>query len=219
MRHKVVRLYTDLKLWRQENISEYIQMCTLADCKFPFSNKTLSGSTSAHGVVRHGLSVLRICALTSMKWGASDQKYITRSFQNLKVTVLSFGTILPLKQNLMCGGAGYGSHSLLEAMILNRGACRPSSFEQAAVQRLNRKETHHHSDAFPLHSSVKKSTFWIVAIIIMTGSPTCGYFGSWGAPGELLSARMYFCHSHTHCVSKGQLVKSSIMREVWDQMS
>ena len=37
----------------------------------------------------------------------------------------------------------------------------------------------------------------------MTGSPTCGYFGSWGAPGELLSARMYFCHSHTHCVPKG----------------
>ena len=125
-------------------------VCPLAACKFPFSNKTLSGSTSAHRVVRHGLSVLRICALTSMKWGASDQKYITRSFQNLKVTVLSFGTILPLKQNLMCGGAGYGSHSLLEAMILNRGACRPSSFEQAAVQRWNRKETHHHFDAFPL---------------------------------------------------------------------
>ena len=73
-------------------------MSSLAACKFLFSNKTLSGSTSAHGVVRHGLSVLRICALTSMKWGASDQKYITRSFQNLKVTVLSFGTILPLKK-------------------------------------------------------------------------------------------------------------------------
>ena len=115
-------------------------MCTLVPCKFLFSNKTLSGSTSAHGVVRHGLSVLRICALTSMKWGASDQKYITRSFQNLKVTVLSFGTILPPKQNLICGGAGYGSHSLLEAMILNRGACRPSSFEQAALQRWNRKK-------------------------------------------------------------------------------
>ena len=149
--------------------------------------------------------------------------HITRSFQKLKVTVLSFGTILPPKQNLICGGAGYRSHSLLEAMILNRGACRPSSFEQAAVQRLNRKETHHHSDAFPLlchciYSSVKKSTFWIVAIIIMTGSPTCGYFGSWGAPRELLSARTYFCHSHTHCVSKGQLVKSSIRREKWVQM-
>ena len=47
----------------------------------------------------------------------------------------------------------------------------------------------------------------------MTGSPTCGYFGSWGAPRELLSARMYFCHSHTHCVPKGELVKSSIMWE------
>ena len=178
-------LDTDLVLWRQENLSECILVCSLPLCKFPFSNKTLSGSTSAHRVVRHGLSVLRICALTSMKWGASDQKYITRSFQNLKVRVLSFGTILPPKQNLMCGGAGYGSHSLLEAMILNRGACRPSSFEQAAVQRLNRKETHHHSDAFPLHSSVKKSTSWIVAIIIMTGSPNLRLFwelrGSRGA--------------------------------------
>ena len=196
-------------------------MCSLAACKFPFSNKTLSGSTSAHGVVRHGLSVLRICALTSMKWGASDQKYITRSFQNLKVTVLSFGTILPLKQNLICGGAGHESHSLLEAMILNRGACRPSSFEQAALQRWSRNETHHHSDyyAFLLHSSLKKSTLWIVAIIIMTGSPTCGYFGSWGAPRELLSARMYFCHSHTHSVPKGHArqVKHHV-RGVWVQM-